>query len=241
MVTICHQPVRVNHPQLAKRSNPPRMKSEFLVCFAVVQEARFFNAAKDLPGLKALVTGMGAANASRAIERALEPSRPGWVLTSGFAGGLNPDLPVGAVVYDPEGAAPFAAVLSKLGARPASFHACSKIITSAREKRLLREQTGADAVEMESHVFRAICKQKGIPCATIRVISDSAGEDLPLDFNQLLTPRSTISYPKLLWTLACRPNCVPALMRFHQATKGAACELGRVLDGLVRQGPLGGG
>jgi adenosylhomocysteine nucleosidase len=217
------------------------MKSEFLVCFAVVQEARFFNAAKDLAGLETLITGIGAANASRAIERALEASRPGRVLTCGFAGGLNPDLAVGAVLYDPEGAAPLAGVLSKLGARPASFHGCSEIITSVRGKRLLRKKTGADAVEMESHIIRGICNRKGIPCVTIRAISDSAEEDLPLDFNRFLTPRSTISYPKLLWTLARRPSCVPALLRFHQATKEAARRLGRVLDGLVRQGGMAGG
>lgn len=215
-------------------------RPEFLVCFAVVHEARFFNVGGELPGVETLLTGMGAANATRAVERALERKRPGWVLTCGFAGGLSPELPVGAVVYDPD-AAPWADLLSKLGARPSTFYGSSQIVSTAKEKQLLREKTGADAVEMESHVIREIVTKKGIPCATIRAISDAAHEDLPLDFNQLLTCRSAISYPKLVWALVRTPNRIRALIRFQRTTRGAARKLGAVLGELVRQGVAVGG
>lgn len=214
---------------------------EVLVCFAVVQEARFFNVGGELPGVDTLITGMGKANAARAVERALERKRPGWVLTCGFAGGLKPELPVGAVVYDPGGAAPWASTLSKLGARPASFYSSSQIVSTATEKQLLREATGADAVEMESHVIREIATRKGIPSATIRVISDAAHEDLPLDFNRLLTRRFAISYPKLAWTLVRSPNRIPDLVRFQRTTREAARKLGVVLGALIRQGVAVGG
>ncbi len=217
------------------RSEDNPTPPEFLVCFAVVHEARFFNRGGTLPGAMTLITGMGGTNAARAVERALERKRPDWVFTCGFAGGLNPDLPSGAVVYDPKGSAPWAGRLANLGARPVSFHRGERIASSAGEKLQLRETTGADAVEMESHIIREIVVRQGVPCATVRVISDAAHEDLPLDFNRLMNHRSAISYPKLAWALVRCPNRIAALARFQRTTRKAARQLGTVLEELIRQ------
>jgi hypothetical protein len=63
----------------------------------------------------------------------------------------------------------------------------------------------------------------------VRVILDTANEDLPLDFNQLMTADQKMSYGKLALALAKSPGKVGALLRLRQQTEAAAGKLAEVL------------
>jgi adenosylhomocysteine nucleosidase len=210
--------------------------SSTLVCFAVREEAKFFKVPPErVKGVDLLITGMGARNAKWALEKALQRTPAALVLTCGFAGGLNPGLPGGALLYADEEGTGIGAILADLGASPGSFYCESRILTSAREKNELWRRTGADAVEMESGVIREICRQRQIPSATVRVISDAAAEELPVDFNALLTEKMEIHYGKLAWLLARSPARVRGLLQLQQRTKAAAQKLGQALQELLRR------
>src|SRR5690606_37657676 len=84
------------------------------------------------------ITGMGFRNASNAIQAALERWRPQSVITAGFAGGLNPALPRGTVVYDPDDELRIEAKLKALEAKPAAFHCAPRIAVTVAEKVALR-------------------------------------------------------------------------------------------------------
>ncbi|NDA69060.1 MAG: hypothetical protein EBY09_20920, partial [Verrucomicrobia bacterium] len=100
------------------------------------------------------------------------------VLTCGFAGGLSAGLAAEQVIFDADERFPLREALIGAGAAPARFHCADRVAVTAREKATLREQTGAEAVEMESGVIRRLCEERGIPSATVRVISDAADESL---------------------------------------------------------------
>ena len=237
-----------------------------LVCFALKEEAApFRKVAAGKPGVAILITGIGQKNAERAMREflaggvSIPASRlgsslalPSLVLTCGFAGGLNPDLKLGEVVFEPTDrrgefhepqtekkigdsqSSPLREKLLAACAKPAKFFCADRVATTVAEKKKLRTETGADAVEMESVVIHAVCRERGIPCATVRVISDTANEDLPLDFNQLAKPDMNLDYGKLAWAIAKSPGKISALLKLQKQTRFATEQLADVLGKIIR-------
>lgn len=214
---------------------------DLLVCFAVKEEAKYFALAAERfrilsNGLssQAWITGMGRSNAADGIRRAIKLLRPERVITAGFAGGLNPKYKLGTVLYDQDFLAGFGPELEDLGAISGRFYCHKRVAITVGEKAELWRSSGADAVEMESAVIRTICNELSIPSATVRVISDDATQDLPLDFNALMTSDDRIDYMRLIWSVMSRPTRIPKLIDFQRQTIEAARKLGVVLEGLLR-------
>lgn len=200
-----------------------------LVCFALKEEASAFQRlTRDHAGLSIRLTGIGKPNAEKAVRNFFTTKVPDFVLTCGFAGGLDPNLAIGTVVFTTEDQA-LAASLASARATPARFHCATRIAITIAEKQELRRTTRADVVEMESEAIQAVCREFRIPCATVRVISDTANENLPLDFNQLSNPDQSLNFGKLAWAIAKSPGKIPALMQLQKNSRLAAENLARVL------------
>jgi len=242
-----------------------------LICFALKEEAAPFQKVAAAQAASILLTGIGRQNAEKSLckflaggasvaasrsqaqarlARTLAP--PDLVLTCGFAGGLNPELKLGDVVFEisnrrdefhespskemsgtrgtrPSEGSSLREKLLAAGAKPAKFFCADRVATTVAEKKKLRDDTGADAVEMESAAIHAVCAERGIPCATVRVISDTASEDLPLDFNALSKADKSIDFGKLAWAIAKSPGKIGALLELQKKTRFAAERLAEVL------------
>jgi len=202
-----------------------------LICFALKEEASpFRKLAENQQGISILLTGIGRANAEKSVCEFLSKNAPELVLTCGFAGGLNPELEIGDVIFEKPATCNLQLATF---AKPAKVFCADRIATTVAEKKLLRDQTGADAVEMESAAIHAVCAEKNIPCATVRVISDTAHEDLPLDFNALAKPDKNLDFGKLFLAIARSPGKIPQLIALQKKTRIAAERLATVLEKVI--------
>jgi adenosylhomocysteine nucleosidase len=212
-------------------NSAPQPAKVTLLCFAVKQEAEAFERLlHTLPSTRILLTGMGRRNAETWLSRALVGELPRLVVSAGFAGGLNPQFPSGAVLFSADPESNLDPGLRAAGGVAARFYCADRVAITAAEKKELRERTGADAVEMESQVIRDLCRKRGIPSATVRVILDAAGEELPLDFNALMDDELRLDSRKLALTVAKSPLAIARLLRFKKQVRAASQRLAAVLQ-----------
>ena len=87
---------------------------------------------------------------------------------------------------------------------------------------------------MESAHIRQACREVGVASLTVRVISDAAKEDLPLDFNKFMTSDQRMNFPRLMLELIKCPRTVPRLLRFQGQINHAAHVLAQALAAAIR-------
>jgi nucleoside phosphorylase len=212
-----------------RKADGDRRQGIVLVCFAMKEEALpYRKAAGANDTVEILVTGIGRVNSERALKSTLSVLQPSVVFTCGFAGGLDPQWPVGQVLFE-TGEPALRDRLLRAGAQPGRFYCADRIAITAAEKRELRQRTGADAVEMESGTIQALCRERQIPCATVRAISDSASTDLPLDFNQLSKPDLSLDYRQLALAILRSPRRIRGLLALQRNSSRAAAALSELL------------
>ena len=155
-------------------------------------------------------------------------NRPSGLLSIGLAGGLAPELAVGQIVI---GTAVGAQTADKawaaqlLAANPGAVSGpvagVATPAASTAEKAALHTETGAIAVDMESHIVAEVAAAHGLPFAILRIIGDSAADTLPAAARVPLRPDGSVAMPAVLAAVARRPWEIPALIRLAGATGGA--------------------
>jgi adenosylhomocysteine nucleosidase len=161
------------------------------------------------------------------VDRMLSsPAIAAWgasrVLSTGFCGALDPALRVGDIVVSGEG-------FPGIGARcvRGEIWSADRVAVSAEEKRQLWQQTGAVAVEMESAAVRERARAWGLPFHAVKVVSDTADEDLPLNFNHYRDGEGRFQLQRIAAAAIWRPlTAMPQLMRLNRNCRRAADRLG---------------
>ncbi len=112
----------------------------------------------------------------------------------------------------------------------------SKLIMSPRRKINLHVDTGAAAVDMESHSVARAAADAGIPFLVVRVVSDNAYNRLPKSILGSITPSGGMRPLRVALNLLYRPYDLPGLIRLrrdsavaHQCLRSVAASGGPFL------------
>jgi adenosylhomocysteine nucleosidase len=147
------------------------------------------------------------------------------MISTGLCGALDPALGLGGVVVSGEVHVEAAAAFVRGG-----VHSIDHVAATAAEKRTLRSQTGAIAVDMESGAVEKKAAEWDVPYLCIRAVSDRAGDTLPLDFNRYRNARGDFSRTRIALAAIARPFTVmPQLMQFDRNCRRAVDALGDFL------------
>ena len=202
--------------------------------------ARWLSSAEDHK-VTILHTGVGPKVAANKIGGFLDTTRPSFVISSGFAGALHDGFAVGDLIlgcnFSDEGLLTRAVeLLSNRSARSARLLSTSRIADSATERNRLRQEHGADAVDMETEAIAAACAERRIGMLSLRIITDTPRKPLPAPPAVLFDlERQRTSLIRLMGYALSHPRTIPQLMRFAQTVNAARAELTSALVALLRE------
>jgi len=169
-----------------------------------------------------IANGPGPRLVERALEKKPDVDR---ILSIGFCGALDPALRIGDIVVS--GEVPKGLQSSFVQGEVVSV---DRVAFTAREKSDLRAATGASVVEMESAAVAQKAREWDMPFGCVRVVSDVAGEDLPLDFNRYRDASGRFKRTRIALAAVGHPFTVlPGLIRLDRHCRRAAERLGEFL------------
>lgn len=203
--------------------------------------------------ITALLTGMGKEASAHAMglmmAMADENKHFDVCVSSGLAGALCDTLGVGDIVAPRSLIAESARTdtpaeelevdgdLRRLALQAGAVDAnclftANQVLVKASQKKACSSR--AQSVDMESFEIVKEASAWGARSVVVRAISDSADEDLPIDFGLTLSKTHQISLGKILLQLAQHPQALPGLVRFGRQSRHAAERLARFLEDYIQ-------
>ena len=172
--------------------------------------------------------GIGAEAARRACEAVIKLYQPRLVISTGFAGALDPELEVGRMLT------PRLVIDANDGSRTevgsgsgvlVSFDA----VADAHQKLKLGKAYRADAVDMEGAAVARGADAHGIPFVAVKAISDEAGFEMPA-LDNFIAGDGQFRAGRFVLFAAVRPRLWPRVIRLRANTEKASSALCRALE-----------
>ena len=176
-----------------------------------------------LPGKEIVLveSGMGSKSAQEALAAELTGFTPDLLIFSGFAGGLHPELPVGAVCFTVSAreissgevfhfrfADKLVDFMNQNGIRPVLGLSAEQPGNKRALSALAAGQTAV--LDMETAALARIAFHNKIPFICFRAVSDSLDHDLGFDLSDIADERGRIRLAGVLVTVIRKPATLKA-------------------------------
>ena len=184
-----------------------------------------------------IICGGDGRNLATSLARAMAAGC-GGLISFGVAGGLTSDLKpgtcvIGSAILEGETQSPTDARWAQRLMRiiPDAVHGpivgVRKPVAHSAAKAALHRETGAIAVDMESHVVARAAVQHGVPLAAIRVVVDPVERTIPRSALAGTCPDGTIDPLAVLRSLMRCPRDLAGLIRMSLDARAARATLVR--------------
>jgi hopanoid-associated phosphorylase len=189
-----------------------------------------------------VAAGVGRERARR-LAQALLADGATTLLSFGIAGGLSPDMACGTTVVatavkaeNMETISCSAAWTARLAAALQSSPPFAQgelayapiILITSLDKSGTFAATSALAADMESYGVGEAALKAGVPFAAVRVVADTAGEQLPEIALHAMAPDGSLKLAETLSRIVRSPGQIPGLIRLGRSTARARRRLGEV-------------
>jgi adenosylhomocysteine nucleosidase len=201
-------------------------------------------------GVAVAIGGHGQERARRAAEALITGHRPKWVISAGFAGGLQQKLNRGDIVLADGVVGEHGERMSidlhlppdegqtVRGLHVGRLLTVDRIIHKSAEKWTLGKKFSAVAVDMESLAVAKVCQQEKQRFLAIRAITDTVDDELPRDVERLLNrPTMVRKLGAAAGSLLRRPSAAKDLWRLRESAILSADRLAKFLARVIDQLP----
>jgi len=194
-----------------------------------------------------VASAAGSKAARQATELLIQGHRPRWVISAGFAGGLEVSIEQGTMFLAEE-VTNTADVSLQITAPPVSpdrqqrtcqtgrLLSVDRLVRLPQEKRRLGQQYAARAVDMETWTVVDSCLREHVSVLSVRVISDTVADALPEEIERVVRQATTAGRAgAVIGALWRRPSSVKDLWRLQEIALKASDQLAAALEEIVRQ------
>lgn len=171
-----------------------------------------------------LHTGVGEKTCRRRIEPFLDSQSFDFLISSGFAGGVDPSLGVGDLFLAGNFSEPGLLTCAReaLISRVGKLATADRIVENATERDEFARQHDAGAVDMETEWIARACAERKIRLLCLRVISDTVAAPFPAPPSVLFDlERQRTKTTRLAAYLLTHPAGLVRLARFARQIAGA--------------------
>lgn len=188
-------------------------------------------------------SGVGQDKAGKAAEVMLDVFSPKRLVSAGYGGGLSKRLKRFAVcvpeivIRESDGATldlsdGVPQILESSNPDKLALLTTDFVAASPRQKSSLKQRTGAEVVDMETWAVADLCRRRGAPLLAVRIILDTAEEELPKDVRRILKDAEIGGarlVGSLLGSLFKRPSSMMDLFTLKQHALSATDRLAKFL------------